>query len=163
MHQFKEVGAGKLPLERVGDLLIETLKGQQAVGHLGEAGEVIGGEDLSLDHGEINLHLVEPTGMASQSRQSCCIIPKWTKLSLFYGDANRPISGRFLPPRNTKTTRISIYVLFALQKVRIEQFREDCDQRRTGVNARSERHSVRRSFNEGGIIFHGIARAMVGA
>ena len=64
-----EVCAGKFPLERLGDLFIVDLEGQEAVRHLGEVGEVIGGEHLPLDHGEINLHLVEPTGMNGQMDQ----------------------------------------------------------------------------------------------
>ena len=69
MHQVVEVCAGKFPLKRLSDLFIELLEGQEPVSHLGEAGEVIGREDLSLDHGEINLHLVEPTGMDGQMDQ----------------------------------------------------------------------------------------------
>src|ERR1017187_4766680 len=64
-----EVCAGKFPLERFGDLFIEVVESQEAVGYLGQAGELIRGEHLSLDDGEINLHLVEPTGMNGQMDQ----------------------------------------------------------------------------------------------
>ena len=64
-----EVCAGKFPLEGFGDLFIEVLEGQEAVSDLGQVGEVTGGEHLSLDDGEINFHLVEPTGMNGQMNQ----------------------------------------------------------------------------------------------
>jgi hypothetical protein len=64
-----EIGAGKFPIEGFGDFFIEVLEGHEALSHLSEAGEVIGGEHLSLNDGEIYLHLIEPTGMNRQMDQ----------------------------------------------------------------------------------------------
>ena len=62
-EEFVQVGAGEGPLKWTGGLLVVVLEGQQALLESGEGGEVIGGEDLTLDDGEIDLDLVEPAGM----------------------------------------------------------------------------------------------------
>ena len=62
-EEFVQVGAGEGPLKRTGGLLVVVLEGQQALLEFGEGGKVIGGEDLRLDDGEIDLNLVEPTGV----------------------------------------------------------------------------------------------------
>jgi hypothetical protein len=51
------------PLEGGGDLLVAILKPQQAVLEFVEGREVIGRQDLSLHDGEIDFHLIEPTGV----------------------------------------------------------------------------------------------------
>src|SRR3990172_880630 len=58
-----EVGARELPLERCSDLLVVFLETQESIFDLCERGEVIRGEHLALDDGEIDLDLVEPAGM----------------------------------------------------------------------------------------------------
>jgi hypothetical protein len=58
-EEFVQVGAGEGPLKWTGGLLVVVLEGQQALLESGEGGEVIGGEDLTLDDGEIDLNLVE--------------------------------------------------------------------------------------------------------
>ena len=62
-EEFVQVGAGEGPLKWTGGLLVVVLEGQQALLESGEGGEVIGGEDLTLDDGEIDLNLVEPAGV----------------------------------------------------------------------------------------------------
>ncbi len=42
------------------DGFVVGLEGEQPVGHFVEVGEVVGGEDLALDGGEVDLHLIEP-------------------------------------------------------------------------------------------------------
>src|SRR6266849_3153021 len=58
-----EVSAGELPLERRGALLVVCLEAKESIGDLGERGEVVRGEHLALNDGEIDLDLVEPAGM----------------------------------------------------------------------------------------------------
>ena len=58
-----EVSACKLPLERRSDLLVVFLEAQESSFDRCERGEVIRGEHLALDDGEIDLDLVEPAGM----------------------------------------------------------------------------------------------------
>ena len=40
-----------------------VLNGEQSLLEIGEAGAVIGSEDLALNNGEVDLNLVEPTGV----------------------------------------------------------------------------------------------------
>ena len=44
-------------------LLVVFLKGEKALLELGKRGEIIGSEYFPLDDGEINLDLIEPTGV----------------------------------------------------------------------------------------------------
>jgi len=60
LEQEGQVGLGELPLERGGDLLVVILEGQQRCFCLGQAAEVVRGQDLALDNGKVNLYLVEP-------------------------------------------------------------------------------------------------------
>ena len=62
-QQVGEVGTGEGPLERFGGKFVALLEAQETILDLGEAGEIVGGEDLSLDDGEVDLDLVQPTGM----------------------------------------------------------------------------------------------------
>jgi hypothetical protein len=54
LEQEIEVGLGELPLERRGDLLVVVLEGQQPGFYLGEAAEVVRGQEFALDDGEVN-------------------------------------------------------------------------------------------------------------
>ena len=63
LDQIVEVGAGEFPLEGRGDGLIVVLETKQAILDISERGEVIGGEGLALHDGEVDLDLVEPTGV----------------------------------------------------------------------------------------------------
>ncbi len=58
-----EIPAGESPVERDGDLLIVMLKGKQTFLDLGQRREIIGDKDLALDDREVNLDLIQPTGM----------------------------------------------------------------------------------------------------
>ena len=52
-----------MPCEGLGDVLVVLLEAQQAGLDLGEGREVVGGEHLALHDREVDLDLVEPTGM----------------------------------------------------------------------------------------------------
>src|SRR2546422_10905265 len=58
-----EIPTGESPVERDGDLLIVMLKGKQTFLDLGQRREIIGDKDLALDDREVNLDLIQPTGM----------------------------------------------------------------------------------------------------
>jgi len=53
-----EVGTGELPLERRGDLFVAAAEREQLLLEGVEVGEVVGGQDLALDDGEVDLGLV---------------------------------------------------------------------------------------------------------
>jgi hypothetical protein len=55
-----KVGAGEAPVERHGGLLVAALEAKQPLLDLGQVGEVVRGQDLALDDGEVALDLVEP-------------------------------------------------------------------------------------------------------
>src|SRR3970282_127348 len=58
-----EVISRESPVEGRGHAFVVVLEAQQAIFDLGEAGEVIWGECPALDDGEVDLNLVEPTGV----------------------------------------------------------------------------------------------------
>src|SRR6266545_3557555 len=58
-----EVRPGECPLERSGDLLVMVLEPEESVLDLRERGEVVRGEHLALNDGEVDLDLVEPAGV----------------------------------------------------------------------------------------------------
>ena len=62
-HEVGEVLACECPTKRRSDLLVVGLKAEQAILDFGERGEIVGGEHLALDDGEVDLDLVEPAGM----------------------------------------------------------------------------------------------------
>src|SRR5260370_41479067 len=68
LEQEVEVGLGELPLERGGELLVVILEGEQRCCCLGEAAEVVRGQDLALDDGEVDL--VEPGCVDGQVDQA---------------------------------------------------------------------------------------------
>ena len=55
-----EVGAGELPLERLGDLLVAATEREELLLERGEVGEVVGREHLALHDREVDLGLVGP-------------------------------------------------------------------------------------------------------
>ena len=58
-----EIIARESPFKRRCGLFVALLKVQEPLLELGQGREVIGGERLSLHDGEVNLDLVEPTGV----------------------------------------------------------------------------------------------------
>jgi hypothetical protein len=54
VEQVAEVGAGELPVERLGHGVVAGLERGEPVADLGEAGEVVGCEDFALDDGEVD-------------------------------------------------------------------------------------------------------------
>jgi len=65
-QELVEVGAGELPVEWPGGGVVVPLEGKDLGGELVEIFEVVRGEELALDDGEVDLHLVEPGGMDGQ-------------------------------------------------------------------------------------------------
>ena len=57
-QELVEVLAGESPFERGGDLFVAAPEGQQVGLERVEVGEVVGGEGLALDDGEVDLALV---------------------------------------------------------------------------------------------------------
>jgi hypothetical protein len=58
-----QVTAGEGPFERLGRLLVARLEIHQLVLELGEGREVVAGKQFTLDDGEVDFDLVEPTGV----------------------------------------------------------------------------------------------------
>lgn len=58
-----EVGAAEFPLEGLGDGLVVLLEAKQTVLDLNERGEIVWRQSFALDEGEVDLDLVEPTGV----------------------------------------------------------------------------------------------------
>jgi len=58
-----EVGSRESPVEGRRHALVILLEAQQSLRDLLDAGEIIGGEGFALDDGEVDLDLVEPTGV----------------------------------------------------------------------------------------------------
>ena len=56
-----QVAAGESPLERRSRLLVMALESQKALFEFDQRGEVVWCEDFSLNDGEIDLNLIEPT------------------------------------------------------------------------------------------------------
>src|SRR6266481_2806682 len=69
LEQEVQVGRGEFPLKRGGDLLVVVLEGQQSCLRLGEAGEVVRGQEFALDDRKVDLDLVEPGGVDGQVDQ----------------------------------------------------------------------------------------------
>src|SRR5215208_1452146 len=59
-----ETMASELPSEGSGSLLVTLLEGDEVFGQSVKVGEIVGGQDLALDHREIDLDLVEPGGVS---------------------------------------------------------------------------------------------------
>jgi hypothetical protein len=63
MQQIGQVLSGEFPLEGPGNLLVVFLKGAYSLPEINKGKEVVGRKHFSLEDGEINLDLVQPTGM----------------------------------------------------------------------------------------------------
>src|SRR2546423_7318941 len=55
LHEIGEVLPGELPLEGLGGFLVAPLKGEESLLDLCEVHEVVGGQHLALDDGEVDL------------------------------------------------------------------------------------------------------------
>jgi len=62
-EQVAEVTPSELPLERAGHGFVVPLEAQEPLLELGQGAEVIGGQPLALEDREVDLDLVEPTGV----------------------------------------------------------------------------------------------------
>jgi len=62
-EQFGEICFGVLPFEGLGGGFPVVLKIEEALGELAKPGEIVWREHLALDDGEVDLDLIEPTGM----------------------------------------------------------------------------------------------------
>src|SRR5207253_4156762 len=82
-----------LPLEGLGSRFVAPLEGEEASLDLGEVGEVVGGQDLALDDGVVDLDLVQPRRMdgAVDEPQPATTAPGVTPL--------QAVDGRLAPVR----------------------------------------------------------------
>ena len=62
MQQRVEVLTGELPLEGLGNGFVVTGEAQQPLLEGFEGREVVGCQGLALKDGEVDLHLIQPTG-----------------------------------------------------------------------------------------------------
>jgi len=62
-EELPEVGARELPLERTGDGFIVLLEAQEPLLELRQGAQVVWRQDLTLEDGEVDLDLIEPTGV----------------------------------------------------------------------------------------------------
>ena len=62
-EKLGEVGPGELPFERLSEDLVADLEGEDPGGELLERGGIGWREDLALEDAEVDLDLVEPTGV----------------------------------------------------------------------------------------------------
>src|SRR6266699_3392149 len=63
LDKFVQIVAGKLPFKGLGDDLVMALKMMEALGQDFQGVEVVWGEHLALNDREVDLDLVEPTGV----------------------------------------------------------------------------------------------------
>ena len=63
VHHLIEVGSGEFPFERRSDSLVIRLETKQPILNFLQRGEVVRCEHLSLDNGEVDLNLIQPTGV----------------------------------------------------------------------------------------------------
>ena len=63
--------AGEGPFERRGGPLIVALECKQTLFEIGQRVEIVRREDFSLDNGEIDFDLVEPTGVDWSVDEDC--------------------------------------------------------------------------------------------
>src|SRR5215208_3098221 len=85
-EELVEMAAGELPGKRLGHLLVASLEGDEAFGQSIKGGEVIGSENLTLNHREVDLDLVEP-GSVSRKMDESQVGPPPLK-TLHRGDAS---------------------------------------------------------------------------
>jgi hypothetical protein len=90
VHHVIEVGSGEFPFERRGDGLVISLETKQPILNFFERGEVVRCEHLSLDNGEVDLNLIEPTGMDRAVDGHDFGIGRWKTFDR--GSATEPLS-----------------------------------------------------------------------
>jgi hypothetical protein len=54
-QELVEVGAGESPVEGPGGGVVVLFEGEDLLGEVAEVAEVVGGEELALDDGEVDL------------------------------------------------------------------------------------------------------------
>src|ERR1700693_175353 len=65
-----QIPSGEAPLEWRGDLLV-ALEAEQTLLQVGQRGEIVGGKNLPLNDGEVDLDLIEPTGVNWGMDENC--------------------------------------------------------------------------------------------
>ena len=70
-EELVQVGAGESPVERAGGVVVVLLEGEDLGGEFVQVLEVVGGEQFSLDDGEVDLDLVEPGGVDREMDHLC--------------------------------------------------------------------------------------------
>jgi hypothetical protein len=60
VEEILEVVPVESPVEGPRGLVVASLEGGELFGQLFETGDVVGGEELALDDGEVDLDLVQP-------------------------------------------------------------------------------------------------------
>ncbi len=88
-----DILAGKLPREWFCRRLVERLEGKDSPLEFPEVFEVIRREDLPLKHGEIDFHLIQPTGMDESVNQHRIGIPAFEPGSRGLSPVGRPVVG----------------------------------------------------------------------
>ena len=63
VEEFVEMTPRELPLKRFCGLLVVLLKSKEAISDFSGGVKVVGSENLSVNHREIDFDLVQPTGM----------------------------------------------------------------------------------------------------
>lgn len=69
LQEQLEIVPSELPVERLGNLLVLGLEADDALGASVPRREVVGNEGLALEDGEVDFHLVKPTGMQREMHQ----------------------------------------------------------------------------------------------
>lgn len=100
-----EIGAGEFPLEGDGDLLVILLETKEAVFKFGQRCKIVWSEDFALDDREVDLDLVEPTGVnramdgnhvgegyfeaahAAAAAMGGSVVTQKTRRAVLYGDS----------------------------------------------------------------------------
>ena len=69
-HKPSQILTGEGPAERSGGLFVALLESQKRLFQLGQRREIVGRENFALNDGEVDLHLVEPTGMVGSVQRN---------------------------------------------------------------------------------------------
>lgn len=85
MEERGKIATSEFPLKGLRNRFVVGLESQQSVLDGGQRREVVGGKDLALDDGEVDLDLIEPTGMNGTMHRN----QSW-KFLLQSGNASRP-------------------------------------------------------------------------
>src|ERR1700684_2600904 len=70
-QKLSEGGAGELPAEWAGGGVVVLFEGEDLLGEAVQVAEVVGGEQLALDDGEVDLDLVQPGRVDGQVDHLC--------------------------------------------------------------------------------------------